>query len=84
MRFYVKISENFIGLVVILWTDAVVEYARVHRLSSIIEKLRAERPVEFKRDFHIITHELSHATLLFSLVITEPSGTFELIHQISI
>ena len=44
----------------------------------------AEWPVEFKRDFNIITRELSHATLLFSLVIIEPSGTFELIHQIAI
>ena len=43
----------------------------------------AEWFVEFKHDFNIITRELSRATLLFSLVIIEPSGTFELIHQIA-
>ena len=44
--------------------------------SSLVQ---AEQPVEFKRDFNIITRELSRATLLFSLVIIEP-----LIHQIAI
>ena len=39
--------------------------------------MQAEWPVEFTRDFNIITCELSCATLLFSLVIIEPLGTFE-------
>ena len=39
--------------------------------------VQAEWPEEFKRDFNIITCELSCATLLFSLVILKPSGTFE-------
>ena len=38
--------------------------------TSLVE---AEWPVEFKRDFNIITRELSRAALLFSLVIIEPS-----------
>ena len=39
--------------------------------------MRTEWPVEFKRDFNIITHELSRATLLFSHVspsLLEPSN----------
>ena len=44
--------------------------------------MQAEWPVEFKRYFNIITRELSRATLLCSLVIIEPLGTFEWIHQI--
>ena len=36
--------------------------------------VRAEWPVEFKRDFNIITRELSRAALLFSLVIIELSN----------
>ena len=46
--------------------------------------VQEEWPVEFKRDFNIITRELSRATLLFSQVIIEPSETFELIQQITI
>ena len=46
--------------------------------------VQAEWPVEFKRDFNIIKRELSRATLLFSLVFIEPSGTFDMIHQIAI
>ena len=49
--------------------------------SSLVQ---AEWPVEFQRDFNIIKRKLSRATLLFSWVIIEPSGTFELIHQIAI
>ena len=36
--------------------------------------VQAEWPVEFKRDFNVITREPSNATLLFSLVIIEPSN----------
>ena len=46
--------------------------------------VQVEWPVEFKCDFNIIIREVLRATLLFSLVIIEPSGTFELIYQIII
>ena len=48
---------------------------------SRTSRVQAEWPVELKCDFNIIRRELSRATLLFSLVFIEPSGTIELIHQ---
>ena len=43
--------------------------------------VQAEWPVEFNRDFNIITRELSRATLLFSLVIIELSRTIKSLYK---
>ena len=54
-------------------TSAVINHWKMSRTWCV----RAEWPVEFKRDFNIITHELSRASLLFSLVspnLLEPSN----------
>ena len=66
----------------VVWVAAVsrLKNARAHQLSSIIEFMgltiknvtnQAEWPVEFKRDFYIITRELSRVALL---LIIEPSN----------